>query len=88
MDDDTAGVTQRAASPLAVDEGGTATYTVVLDSRPTADVTIAPTSGDGTKVSVAPGTNTFTPSIWDSPLTFTVNGLARRLTPMDQSLWG
>ena len=34
-DDDTAGVTiATAASPLEVNGGGTATYTVVLDSRP------------------------------------------------------
>ena len=45
-DDDTAGVTVSAVGGLAVDEGGTATYTVVLDSRPTADVTVIPYNPD------------------------------------------
>ena len=75
-DDDTAGVTLSAASPLEVAEGEMATYTVVLDSQPTADVTVSASSGDGAKVSVSPGTNTFTPSAWNTPLTFTVSGLA------------
>jgi len=76
VDDDTAGVTVNAASPLEVAEGGNATYTVVLDSRPTADVTITPVSGDGAKVSVSPWTHTFTPSAWNTALTFTVRGAA------------
>ena len=65
-----------AASGLAVNEGGTATYTVVLGSQPTADVTITPFSGEGAKVSVSPVSHTFTPSAWKAPLTFTVSGLA------------
>ena len=68
VDDDTAGVSVAAANPLEVDEGGTAAYTVVLDSRPTSDVTVSASSGDGAKVSVSPGTNTFTPGSWDRPL--------------------
>ena len=76
-DDDTAGVSVSAANPLNVDEGGTATYTVVLNSQPTADVTIAPWfSGDTGAATVFPGSNTFTPSAWNIPLTFTVSGLA------------
>ncbi len=75
-DDDTAGVTITAVNPLSVSEGSTATYTVALDSQPTADVTVSASSGDGAKVSVSPGTNTFTPSAWDIPLTFIVSGLA------------
>ena len=75
-DDDTAGVRVSAAGGLAVDEDGTASYTVVLDSQPTADVTVIPFNEDDTKVLVAPGSNTFTPSDWHTPLTFTVRGLA------------
>ena len=74
-DDDTAGVTVSAASGLAVDEGETATYTVVLGSQPTADVTITPFSGDGAKVSVSPASHTFTPWGWNTPLTFTASGV-------------
>ena len=75
-DDDTAGVTVNAASPLEVDEGATATYTVVLDSRPTADVTISASSGDAGVATVSPASHTFTPSGWNTSLTFTVTGVA------------
>lgn len=43
-DDD--GVTARAANPLRVARGETATYTVVLERRPAADVTVTPFSTD------------------------------------------
>ena len=74
-DDDTAGVTVSAANPLAVDEDGTATYTVVLDSQPTADVTVRASSDDTGAATVSPASHTFTPSEWSTPLTFTVRGL-------------
>ena len=74
-DDDTAGVTVNAASPLVVAERGTVTYTVVLGSQPTADVTITATSGDVDAASVSPASRAFTPSAWDAPLTFTVSGI-------------
>ncbi len=75
-DDDTAGVTVTAASPLEVDEGGTASYTVVLDSRPTAAVTVTATSDDVDAAAVSPASHTFTPPAWNTPLTFTVSGVA------------
>ena len=46
-DDDTARVTVKTANPLAVAEGGDNTYTVVLDSQSTHDVTVTLASGDG-----------------------------------------
>ena len=76
VDDDTAGVRVSAASGLAVDEDGTASYTVVLDSQPTSDVTVTPSSDDPGAATVSPASHTFTPSGWDTPLTFTVSGLA------------
>ena len=75
-DDDTAGVTMSAVNLLNVDEGGSASYTVVLDSQPTADVTVTPSSGDGGAATVSPISHTFTPSGWNTPLTFTVSGVA------------
>ena len=75
-DDDTAGVTVSAANPLTVDEDGTATYTVVLDSQPTTDVTVSASSDDTGAATVSPASHTFTPSEWSTPLTFTVSGLA------------
>jgi len=73
-DDDSTGAT---VSPIAltVDEaGGTGTYTVVLNSQPTADVTITPASEDGTVATVSDPL-TFTPSNWNMPQTVTVTGV-------------
>ena len=74
-DDDTAGVTVNAASPLAVAEGGNASYTVVLDSQPTSDVTISASSGDGARVAVLPAFHTISPDRWEDPVTFNINTL-------------
>ena len=75
IDDDTAGVTVSAAS-LDVAVGATNTYTVVLDSQPTADVTATPSSGETAKATVAPASLTFTPDNWNTPQSFTVSGKA------------
>ena len=76
IDDDTAGVTVNAAHPFTVAEGGTAAYTVVLDSQPTADVTVTAASGDPGAATVSPASHVFTPEGWDRAATFTVSGLA------------
>ena len=76
VDNDTAGITVTAARPLAVSEGGSATYTVVLTSRPTADVTITAVSDDVGAVAVRPASHTFSPSQWNQAKTFTVRGVA------------
>ncbi len=76
-DDDAAGVT---VDPLAltVDEAGsdtTADYTVVLDTAPTADVTIAVASDTDTAATVSSASLTFTPTNWDTAQTVTVTGV-------------
>ncbi|VVM23225.1 hypothetical protein BSPWISOXPB_827 [uncultured Gammaproteobacteria bacterium] len=53
IDDDTAGITQSVTS-ATIAESATATYTVVLDSEPTSDVTIRLTSSDTTAATVTP----------------------------------
>ena len=75
-DDDTAGVSITAANPFSVSEGATATYTVVLDSQPTADVTVAASSGDTGAASVSPASRVFTATNWNTAQTFTVSGVA------------
>ena len=75
-DDDTAGVTVNAAHPFTVAEGGTAAYTVVLDSQPTADVTVTAASGDPGAATVSPASHVFTAEGWNRAATFTVSGLA------------
>ena len=74
-DDDTAGVTVNPTA-LTIAEGGTGTYTVVLDSMPSDLVTIAASSGDGGAVSVDPATYVISRSDWSVPRTFTVSGVA------------
>ena len=72
-DNDTAGVTL-GKTELVVTEGGSATYTVALDSEPTADVTVTITGHAGTDLTLTPTTAmlTFTPSTWDRTQTVTV----------------
>ena len=70
--DDTAGVTV-SKTALSIDEGATGTYTVVLDSQPTANVTVT-VGGAAADVSVEPTTPlTFTASTWNTEQTVTVS---------------
>ena len=74
-DDDTRGVTLSLSEPLlSVPEGDERTYTLVLKSEPTAEVTVAvaTTSGSSEDVSVSLSRPTFTAANWNQPLTVTV----------------
>ncbi len=59
---------------LMVSEGDSASYTVVLDTQPTNDVTItvAPSSGDDEDLTASPDTLTFKNSDWSIQQTVTV----------------
>ena len=60
-DNDAAGITVTPTAGLTTTEaGGTATFTVVLNTQPTADVTIALSSSDTTEGTVRPASLTFT----------------------------
>ena len=63
-----------SASPaaLAVAEGGSASYSVVLDSRPSANVRVSVNAPTRTDVRISPSSLTFEPSKWDAPQTVTV----------------
>ena len=77
-DDETAGITVSAVSGPTTESGGTAAFTVTLDSEPTGDVTIDLTSSDLTEGSVSPASLTFTPTgagIWSMAQTVTVSGV-------------
>ena len=71
VDDDDRGVT---ASPLAmtVDEEGSQTYTLVLDTQPTGDVTVTPSVSGNRDVTVTPASLTFRVSNWNTAQTVTV----------------
>ena len=65
-DDDTAGITLTPTSGLITTEaGGTATFTVVLTARPTANVTIGLISTDTTEGTVNQASVTFTSDNWN-----------------------
>ncbi|HUP15217.1 MAG TPA: ice-binding family protein [Acidimicrobiia bacterium] len=76
-DDDTVGVTVTpSAVPLVTTEGGgTGTFTVVLDSQPSADVTIGVSSSDLTEGTVSTASLTFTTGNWNVAQTVTVTGV-------------
>ena len=71
LDDDDRGVTVSDSS-LTVNEGSNETYTVVLDSRPTGDVTVTPSRTSGDADVTVSGALTFTPDNWSSEQTVTV----------------
>jgi sugar lactone lactonase YvrE len=72
---DVAGVTLSKAT-LSVTEGGASgTYTVVLNTKPTANVTITPTASSAADLTVSPSTLTFTSVNWNTAQTVTVTAV-------------
>jgi hypothetical protein len=74
-DNDTAGIIVSAISGTPTEAGGTATFTVVLRSQPTANVTVAFDSNDLTEGTVNPKSFTFTSANWRTAQTATVTGV-------------
>ena len=76
VDDDSRSVVVDQAGELAVEEGGTASYTVALGSEPTGEVIITPRVDSTTDalMSVSPALR-FMPDVWDVPQTVTVTAL-------------
>jgi hypothetical protein len=75
-DDDTVGVTVSPTSGLATTEaGGMATFTVVLDAQPSADVTIGVSSNDTTEGTASTSSLVFTTQNWATAQTVTVTGV-------------
>ena len=71
-DNDTRDVTV-STTALTINEGATGTYTVVLDSQPTANVTVTPSRTGSSDVTFSPATLTFTALNWNTvqPVTVT-----------------
>jgi hypothetical protein len=65
------------------ESGDTATFSVFLDSPPTANVTINLSSSDTTEGTVSPSSLTFTPCNWSIPQNVTVTGVADSLNDGD-----
>ena len=69
----TAGVTVSKSALTVTEQDATGdSYTVVLDSRPTASVTVTVGGYTGSDVTPNPASLTWAPSVWNIPLTVTV----------------
>lgn len=83
-DNETASVTVTPTSGLVTTElGGTANFTVVLTSQPTADVVIGVSSSNVSEGSVSPASLTFTSANWSTPQTVTATGVNEALLDAD-----
>ena len=71
IEDDTTGVTI-SITALEISEGDTGRYTLVLDTEPTADVTVEIQVPEDAEIAVSPLTLTFTADTWNTPQTVTV----------------
>src|SRR5439155_337694 len=75
-DDDTPGITVTPTPGLTTTEaGGTATFTVMLEQQPAANVTIGLSSSDPREGTVARRSSDFTPGNWNTAQTVTVTGV-------------
>ncbi len=76
VDDESPGVLITPTSGLVTSEdGGTDTFSVLLQARPTADVSFTLSSSDTNEGTVSPALLTFTTSNWSVPQTVTVSGV-------------
>jgi hypothetical protein len=86
QDDDSAGITVNPVSGLVTSEaGGSATFTMVLNSRPITDVIIGLSSSDTTEANISPIQVTFTSLNWDTSQVATVTGVDDQLDDGDQA---
>jgi hypothetical protein len=75
VDDDAAGITVSPISGNTTEDGGTATFTIVLGSQPTAVVTIGLSSTNTEEGWFWPDSASFTPVNWSVVRTVTVHGV-------------
>jgi hypothetical protein len=85
VDNDVAGFTIDPTSGLTVSElGDSDTFTIVLNTQPLANVTVALSSSDTTEGTVSPASVTFTPINWAAPQTVTITGVNDNLVDGNQ----
>ena len=70
---------------VTTEAGGNATFTVVLNTQPVADVTIGLSSSDTGEGTVSPNSLTFTSGNWSSVQTVTVTGVDDAIGDGNQS---
>ncbi len=83
-DNNTRGVTLSGVVPVTVAEGATANYGVVLDTQPTGDVMVTPTS-DTPAVATVSAALVFGPSNWNTVQNIVVTGVEDANTETDSA---
>ncbi|MEG4303567.1 S8 family serine peptidase [Microcoleus sp. D3_18a_C4] len=84
--DDSAGIAVNPDSGLITTEaGGTATFTVQLNSQPTANVTVGLSSSNVAEGTVSTPSLTFTPANWSAPQTVTISGVEDNIADGNQT---
>ena len=73
--DDEFGLSESAVSGQATEGGGTATFTVRLNTEPSAAVTVSVTSRDASEGTVSPSSLVFTTGSWNTAQTVTARGV-------------
>ena len=73
--DDEFGLSESAVSGQATEGGGTATFTVRLNTQPSAAVTVSVTSRDTSEGTVSPSSLVFTTGSWNTAQTVTARGV-------------
>jgi hypothetical protein len=85
IDNDTAGIAVEQPSGDTTESGGQATFTVVLNSMPTAAVTVNFNSNKTGEGTVDKTSLTFSTANWNAPQTVTVTGVNDNVVDGDQS---
>jgi hypothetical protein len=75
IDNDSEGITVSEISGNTTEGGGKATFTIVLNTQPSADVTIDLSSNDTSEGTINPASITFTSTDWASPQLITITGV-------------
>ncbi|MDX1679244.1 MAG: InlB B-repeat-containing protein [Akkermansiaceae bacterium] len=75
LDNDFPGFLVSAISANTTENGGTATFTIAMNTEPTADVTVGIASSDSGEGTPSPASLTFNTTNWDTPQTVTVTGV-------------
>jgi len=85
LDDDSAQVFVGPISGHTTEAGGTATFPIVLGSKPSHDVTVTFSFDDATEGRLDKTSVTFTPEVWDRAQTVTVTGLDDHVADGEQT---
>ena len=85
VDDDFAGLALSKSSITLPEASGQTTYTVKLQSEPTAEVTVAVSSADDTVATVSPSSLRFTASNWSRAQTVTATAVDDDVDSADRS---